>query len=425
MGGRSESAANGPGFVQPGQKRPAKLFHKKSRTGCQRCRARRCDEAKPICSNCTRLQLACLYDRVGPAGPPPPSPPSGSSSSAATKETPDAEGVVDPPESEARRKLELSLLHQYFSETGPSIAVDAASRPFWVDMASELAFKCDALLYALLLLAALHRARKPGCPDERQSLHQSSTYLGMTLRELGREIAHLSASNVDGVCLAASMLRVYAFVRFQDRELEPYTPPTSWLRMTGTSGAVFRQSAAITSMDPGSLGMRMADLVADLLDGDESHASGLAHLMRRQHPHELAEAPWDADVQAAYLSALNYIGAVWRAMRDRRPPGSVARRLIVFPLFVHARFVDMVDEERPRALVIVAHYFALLAMLRGLWWVGDAGPREVRAIAKQLPPEWRGALDGPLEILEDHVVFTPDMEVDRLAEYAARLRLRG
>lgn len=34
------ACANGLESMQPGQKRPAKLFHKKSRTGCQRCRAR-------------------------------------------------------------------------------------------------------------------------------------------------------------------------------------------------------------------------------------------------------------------------------------------------------------------------------------------------------------------------------------------------
>ncbi|TWU77332.1 hypothetical protein ED733_005322 [Metarhizium rileyi] len=412
---------------QPGQKRPAKLFHKKSRTGCQRCRSRRvkCDEAKPICSNCTRLQLNCVYDRIKPADQPtrfvsvdhPRSLPAG-------KESLEPENVVDPPESEARRKLELSLFYHYFSETGPSISVDEASHPFWVDMVSQLAFKCNALLYSLLLLSALHRTKKSDYTD-KESLHHSSTYLSMTLRELNREIEHLSAGNVDAVCLTASLLRIYTFVRFQDRDLEPYTPPTSWLRMTGTSSAVFRQSAEITSMNPSSVGMQMVDLVTHLLDEEAArlHTKGLIHLMRRQDAHELEE-PWDVDVQDAYLSTLNYIGAIWRAMQDRQPPGSVVRRLIVFPLFVDNRFVDMVDEKRPRALVIMAHYFALLAMLRGFWWVGDAGPREVRAIAKQLPLAWQGALVWPLEVLKDQIVFTHDMEVNKLSEYAAGLTLQ-
>ncbi|KAG8416435.1 hypothetical protein J3458_007021 [Metarhizium acridum] len=427
MGGGSE-CANGLEFMQPGQKRPAKLFHKKSRTGCQRCRARRvkCDEAKPICSNCTRLQLTCLYDRVKPASqpPPPPLPSSSSSSSTAAKEAPGPESIADPPESEARRKRELSLFHQYFSETGPSIAVDEASLPFWVDRVPQLAFRCNALLYSLFVMAALHRAKVSNYADT-ESLNHSSTYLSMAVRELGREIERLSACNVDAVCLASSVLRIYTFVRLQERALEPYAPPTSWLRMTGSSGAVFRQSAAITAMDRGSVGMQMVDLVADLLDEEEAraHTAPLAHLLRRQHAHELEE-PWGAAVQDAYLSAISCIGAVWRAMRDRRAPGSVARRLVVFPLLVDARFVDLVDEGRPRALVVMAHYFALLAMLRGFWWVGDAGPREVRAIARHLPAEWQGGLEWPLAILNDQILFTPDIEVNKLSEYAAGLRLQ-
>ncbi|KAF5129961.1 Sterol regulatory element-binding protein ECM22 [Metarhizium anisopliae] len=444
MGGGS-ACANGLESMQPGQKRPAKLFHKKSRTGCQRCRARRvkCDEAKPICSNCTRLHLTCLYDRVKPAdhAPPPPlsSPSSSSSPSAAAKETADPGSAADPPESEARRKLELSLFYQYLSETGPSIAVDEASLPLWADKVPQLALGCNALLYSLFLVAALHRAKKSngagaesGSGSGSGSLdHHASAYLDMAVRELGREIEHLSPANVDAVCLAASVLRIYTFVRLQERELRdgegegaPYAPPTSWLRMTGTSAAVFRRSATITAMDPGSIGMQMVGLVADLLgEGEPRPLEGpLAHLLRRQLSHELEE-PWDAAVRDAYLSALNCVAAVWAAMLDRRPPGSVARRLVVFPLLVDARFVDMVDEKRPRALVVMAHYFALLAMLRGFWWVGDAGPREVKAIAKHLPAEWQAWLRWPLEILKDQIVFTHDIEVDRLSEYAAGLSL--
>lgn len=40
-----------------------RLYHKKSRTGCSRCKARRvkCDEARPACGGCSRHQVACVY----------------------------------------------------------------------------------------------------------------------------------------------------------------------------------------------------------------------------------------------------------------------------------------------------------------------------------------------------------------------------
>src|SRR5271154_4326610 len=38
-----------------------RLAHKKSRRGCQRCKARKvkCDEIHPVCSNCSRHGVSC------------------------------------------------------------------------------------------------------------------------------------------------------------------------------------------------------------------------------------------------------------------------------------------------------------------------------------------------------------------------------
>lgn len=42
---------------------PSRLAHKKSRNGCVRCKARRvkCDETHPICNNCGRHNVECIF----------------------------------------------------------------------------------------------------------------------------------------------------------------------------------------------------------------------------------------------------------------------------------------------------------------------------------------------------------------------------
>ena len=77
-------------------------------------------------------------------------------------------------------------------------------------------------------------------------------------------------------------------------------------------------------------------------------------------------------------------------------------------MMIHKRFVDLVEEQRPRALVILANYFALMAMLRSFWWIGDSGPRELQAIIEVVPEEWQGLLRWPKQVLEEPVVFTDD-----------------
>ncbi|KAG0635222.1 hypothetical protein HOY80DRAFT_1018115 [Tuber brumale] len=51
---------------------PPKRRHTKSRNGCMTCRRRRvkCDEIRPICTNCTRRELDCTYTAYCPPGRP-------------------------------------------------------------------------------------------------------------------------------------------------------------------------------------------------------------------------------------------------------------------------------------------------------------------------------------------------------------------
>ena len=318
----------------------------------------------------------------------------------------DPENIANPPESAARRKLELELFHHYVSETGPSIAADELSRHFWGPVICQLAFKYDAVLYSICLISALHRAKKSNFTDE-SSMNHCRTYLNMALNDHNKDVARIDSGNVDSVCLTSCIMRVYGFVLLQDRPLAPYTPPIDWLRITATSNAVFRRAGDLAKDDPESVGMQMIATISHLLDErfEMQESDAMLHLLRRQEPHELVEV-WDAEVSEAYNSTLSYIAATWRAIKNHDPPGGLARRLIVFPMLVDKRFVDLVGEQRPRALIILAHYFALLTMLRGFWWVGDSGPREVRAMANEVPAEWQHLLRWPLELLENDRVFS-------------------
>ncbi|KAI1138993.1 hypothetical protein F5Y05DRAFT_383246 [Hypoxylon sp. FL0543] len=58
---------NPPGMndvnLQEQRPRGPRLYHKKSRTGCMRCKQRRvkCDETRPSCSSCSRHAVECIY----------------------------------------------------------------------------------------------------------------------------------------------------------------------------------------------------------------------------------------------------------------------------------------------------------------------------------------------------------------------------
>ncbi|KAK8062159.1 hypothetical protein PG997_014256 [Apiospora hydei] len=62
----------------------------------------------------------------------------------------------------------------------------------------------------------------------------------------------------------------------------------------------------------------------------------------------------------------------------------LCRGMMAFPCLVPPLFLDLVEERAPRALAVLAHYFALVARIRDIWWVGDTPAREVRAIRRAL-----------------------------------------
>ncbi|KAI0840237.1 hypothetical protein F5Y06DRAFT_263997 [Hypoxylon sp. FL0890] len=51
------------GNLQEHRPRGPRLYHKKSRTGCMRCKQRRvkCDETRPSCGSCSRHEVECVY----------------------------------------------------------------------------------------------------------------------------------------------------------------------------------------------------------------------------------------------------------------------------------------------------------------------------------------------------------------------------
>ncbi|KLU90156.1 hypothetical protein MAPG_09122 [Magnaporthiopsis poae ATCC 64411] len=56
-------------------------------------------------------------------------------------------------------------------------------------------------------------------------------------------------------------------------------------------------------------------------------------------------------------------------------------------------FHEYLRARRPRALVVLAYFFALWIPFRDVWMIGTAGLDQVRAIREALPPRWRGRLD--------------------------------
>jgi hypothetical protein len=297
--------------------------------------------------------------------------------------------------------LELDLMHFYITETGPSIAFDKhTSFDLFVKAIPRYALKSDSLLYSVYAFTTLHRARSTGGPEPSipsptaaaTARDQHQLYLQLAFHRHHLELTQLTRANVDMVMMTANILRLIAFVVLTERPLVPYQPPIEWLRMTKSHAQVFRAAWDMVGDDSSTQTAKLIRATPVVWDCDEREGAdkreGLQHLLLAvagvDGCGEDDPGQWDDGVRRAYEVSLSYIGGIWQSVQKGDPLGSIGRRLMLFPVLVDQRFIELVGEAKPRALVIMAHYFALLVVLKSFWHVRNTGQREVRAIAAQV-----------------------------------------
>ncbi|KAF3492150.1 C6 finger domain-containing protein [Arthroderma uncinatum] len=359
-----------------------------------------CDEAKPVCRKCERIGKPCIYDRPG--------------DDEARDAGQGSSECKEPAETRERRILELELMHHYITETGPSIAFDKeSSSDLFVKAIPRMAFQSDALLYGIYAITTLHQA-KTALPSS-STLDHHQQYLQLAFHYHHKELGSFSSENADVILLTTHIMRIIASVMLSERSLVPYTPPSEWLKIASSNAQIFRAAWEMVGNDSSTQLAKLMHSTPLAWDKNKHQREGLGQRQRLQHiliaqNNEESDADdpdcWDIGVREAYESAAGYIGGLLQAMQTcEEPSGQIKRRIMVFPLLVDTRFIDLVTEGRPRALVIMAHYFALVVALESSWFIGDTGAREVKAIASHLPTWWQGFMDLPMRAINGDFTY--------------------
>lgn len=304
--------------------------------------------------------------------------------------------------SEGRRNPDLEWFYEYVTETAPSIALEKEGKDLWGTTACRAALTSDSVLYSICLVAALHHAHKRGALDLEND-RIAIAYLGMALEEHRKDVSQLSVANIDNACHSSNMLRVFDLVKLQYRSLVPYTPPVAWMSMTSAMRGMFARAMTLTADEPNSMARHMIEAVEFMFrEQDElTTLDELAHLLPQEVDPDLTD-----EALRAYRITINIVGGIWKACRKDRTSRELRIRLITFPIFLSDGFINLTSQRQPRALVILAHYFATLSAMRSYWYVGDAGSRELDAIAREVPVEWENLLREPLA-LRDEIVLSP------------------
>ncbi|TQV96674.1 hypothetical protein V2A60_002941 [Cordyceps javanica] len=360
-----------------------------------------CDEARPVCTKCKAHNQECVYDRapgnpeavvtkLSPHSAASPTPPTAS-------ETPLAQ-----PESETkeRRLLELQLMNYFCFDLCSSLpgTYFHEIRNIWTVVIPRLATNYDALLNAMMTLALRHMLCT-GCQDiaplDKVELYHAQ-YLEATLREYRSVVGTLTPAVADAASFTSVVLSLDAFASLRDRDLSDYAAPVQWLQLCKGVTQVFRVTLKLLEGDPEANINKIVATSGPFVEPSKI----MCEENRNRFPALLVRRTGDSDEDhAAFLEAASYVGAIQNAVEAGERMDITTRRLIIYPVLFPQRFVELLGEHQPRALVILAHFFAVAVHCQSSPWVGDIPRKEIIALAGFLPPQYQQDLAWPLSMM--------------------------
>ncbi|KAI0197596.1 hypothetical protein F4808DRAFT_294113 [Astrocystis sublimbata] len=433
---------------------PPRRSHKKSRAGCGRCKQRKikCDEVHPRCGNCMKHGVPCDFEHPNLRDTYTPKPSSDDATTtptiittAATDDTSrpsssrsvsasptstvkhddsptDASDTTattffgstpvsiyktpDPPPlsastSKRNRMLELRLLHNFTTSTAQTLSVNSpVLEKIWRITVPKLAFSSATYLAdTILAVSALHL--RATSPQDTELIRASHSYMASACSEYGACLSRgVTGSNAEALFLTSALIafqstasRIFARDEVNDRSVG-YQLPLSWFHSFQGVKAV------VTATWPW---LCVSTIVIPIIESQPAlnldlsgHPTFFSDLMTGVDD-EIAKFEKDPATHFETRSAYQHAVAVLDWAHKIPYTGAP----LVFLATVSRRFISLLEARRPRALAIMASYFALLKCLDDVWWLKGVARREIMGIISLFDPddgEWWPRLQWPLRI---------------------------
>lgn len=295
---------------------------------------------------------------------------------------------------------EMRALHHFTvatSRTLPGSHIPAVYE-CWSVQVPKLALDYEPLLNALIAISTLHLTFEPhqipGSIDPALVACRT-TYLDAALRTHRQTLGQLNPLTADAACFTSILLLIDAFAVLQRRVLDPYEAPIHWMRIVQGARSVFEAAyplvnAHTTSNIMAIISSTSASMFNPSTIFNEANLRQLPHLLEQD------EEVFDQETQNIYHQTISCVGSIRSAVELGEPTMALCRRFMSFACLVPPVFLDLVEARAPRALIILAHFFALTSKARELWWVGNTPEREVDAIRLNIPPRLRHLLCSPI-----------------------------
>ncbi|OOO15044.1 Zn(2)-C6 fungal-type DNA-binding domain [Aspergillus oryzae] len=386
---------------------PPRRSHKKSRNGCDQCKERRvkCDEKRPICSNCTSRELTCTYLKIPIVSAPgrtahavtdrSPDPPHQGQSQLKNQNKQPISSVVSAEPSFVLRDLEL--MHKFSTDTFRCLCGDQSDMDDWQVLIPQQASKHTFLLHGILALASLHIAATATETTHVLSyLDTALQYYNMSFVPFRQALGALTPVNCDAVFAQSAIITVIgiALPRLNGQHRG------ECFSMIENMVSVFELLQGSTKVSRISRPWLKASMFSkydfwmiETGDLDSEELVAIEKLSR------LTTCIADAEHGSANREAIDLLRSCFAKFARSSHPVAILAWLV----YTKKEFIDGLRMRQPVPLLILMHWGVLSNELGShFWWAMGCGRdlvTELLAEIKSEDPVWEQALEWPRKMI--------------------------
>lgn len=289
--------------------------------------------------------------------------------------------------------MDLELLHHFTTSTYRTISTEEDIREVWRLVVPRIALSHEFLMHAVLAMSALHLSAL-GSRDKPYAV-AAAEHHSRALGPLRAALPVLSTEHANALMATSSLTALYAFAcRPGAGDLLPTAP--TWIPLfRGIMETIYACWNLICNGELMPLWGRK-DIDKGSYDGEDiEFPSSLFDLSQRGTPGEPDPKELEDDhVLEVYHRATEELKNSLDLFRSTAPRVASA---FAWPCSMQDELLRFIEEQRPRALVLVAHHCVILESVEEqYWWVKGRGVDELRRIEGVLDEKWKRWLEWPM-----------------------------
>lgn len=297
--------------------------------------------------------------------------------------------ICDITEDKTERMMQLELLHIFYSHicTPFKVPQNPIVEATWQFDVPRIAFKNDNLLYAIFTISATSMLRTRPFDTDLQT--RRNRYLALTLHWQREAVDELSELNADAISFAALLIQMNSFAMLHERinSVCGHDAIIEWLKTGPGLGQIIAITTTLARRNPASKFKVIANAPPAYDPNVEYHfRHDIPPQSRTLLQGYLAQVEGlTSGTREIYEKTLRYLGTIHESIVEQKPSFYAARQTQGFSLLVPKVFIHFVEERRPLALAVLAHFFAMVALVQDPpWWVGDAPVKAINALSDAL-----------------------------------------